>query len=80
MIVRGYRVPQEVEDACLQTMQDGQFRASYIFDTAARLLPLKLPQKKLICAGIADRLIQRERQANRIMPLHTPYWAWVHGA
>lgn len=77
MKVNGIEIPPQVVDACLARMRLGRFRCSDITD-AARNSGFTIAS--LAYTRIADRLIQRERQAKRIRGVDYPYWEPVRMA
>lgn len=80
MKVKGLEIPKEVIDACLAVMKGKRFRALDIAIAAQEAgMPIGAPYYGL-CNGIADRLIQKERQSKQIiMSDRFPYWRPVNG-
>lgn len=73
--VYGKKVPQPVIDRAVDRMRDGQvFRCRDIIDVIQEMHDAK----GLDHYRVADRLIQRERQAGNIEPMaERPYWKWA---
>lgn len=79
MIVHGYVVSPEVEAAGMERMKDmPQFRLADIEGALWSAMKVDRTTSNVgLCQRVADRLIQRERQAKRIKKADKyPYWVW----
>lgn len=78
MKVQGIEVSQANIDACLARMQRGDYFRAYYIASAAYDSGISNGD---VASRLADRLIQRERKAGRIIPVNrSGLWKWVGSA
>lgn len=74
MQVNGIAIDQKIIDACIERMQENDFRSMDIEGICTRM---GLDYKSGTAMRTADRIIQKERKAGRIALSHGRYWSWV---
>lgn len=75
MKVQGIEVSQKAIDACLARMQRGDYFRAYFIASAAYDAGVSSGE---VASRLADRLIQRERKAGRIIPVNrSGLWKWL---
>jgi hypothetical protein len=73
--VQGIEVSQAHIDACLERMKRGDYFRAYFIASAAYDAGVSSGE---VASRLADRLIQRERKAGRIIPVNrSGLWKYV---
>lgn len=75
MIVQGIEIAQAHVDACLARMKRGDYFRAYFIASVAYDSGISNGE---VASRLADRLIQRERKAGRIIPVNrSGLWKYV---